>query len=272
MKKDITLLILLCLNSVCIVACPERIKEFYTTYLTNVLQDDFKNTDLCKAYLTEGLIEKVDRLINATGIDPILRAQDTNRDAIETLSVEELTNDWYLVKYFWKKGDANSIIEIPLKAQDVNGVCKITYITPIWNKLQYGDELLTCKDGKIGKIDQTSPLSFLKSFYNAYVSEYCDMPEGLNAKLSSLRSRYLSNKALEQFKNAESENLKDGLAGYDRLIDNFDFDCLWCKTIQFTHLNGDDYQMTYQVAKKTYKVGITLKKKGNSFLIDGLLF
>lgn len=270
MKKVTAVLLLLCCNYVCIGACSTTTKEFYRSYLNNFLQDDSKNVVLCEIYLTEELIYKVDRLTSATGADPIIRGQDATKDAIETLSVEELGDDWYLVKYLFRKGDKNTLVEIPLKAQNVNGKCKITYITPIWNDSQYGDKLLTCQGKGSNKIDQTSELQFIKSFYNAYISQYCAMPKDLSSKLSSLRQHYLSPAALAQFKSAESENLKDGLAGYDMLIDNFDFDCLWYWSLEITHLNGSNYQITYNTGNQIHKTVITIKKQGNNYLIDRL--
>ncbi len=264
------MLAVVCLHSVCAGACPEQIKAFYTAYLNNVLHDGSKNADLCGIYFTEALMGKVIRLRNATGSDPVIRAQDANRDALETLSVEDLADDWYLVRYFWTKGDGDSVVEIPLKAREIGGRCKISYITPVWNGVRYGDGLLSCGD-EINEIDQTSELSFLKSFYDAYTAEYCNMPEDLSSRLSSLRSRYLSHGALTEFRNGESENLKDGLSGYDMLIDNFDFDGSWRDGLEITHLSGDHYQISYRAAGKVYRIVVAVKKRGGrGYLIDGV--
>lgn len=270
MKKFLTALILLCLSSACMAACPEQIKEFYTAYLSNILRNDSGNAALCKTFFTEELIDKVDRVGNATGADPVIRAQDANEDTIETLSVRDLGDDWYMVSYLWKKGDKGTLTEIPLKAQMIDGNCKITYITPVWNGNRYGDELLTCRDTAKVSIDQTSGLSFLKSFYAAYTAEYCAMPKDLNGKLDSLRVNHLSKDVLEQFKNAEAENSEDGLPGYDLLIDNFDFDCLWCESLTVTHLKDDSYQIVYNASDKVHKMIVTVKRKDNNWRIDRL--
>lgn len=272
MKRFVTILIFVfCCNSVCIGACSEQIKAFYSAYMNNLLHnDDFKNAVLYKTYLTEELIEKVQRISCATGVNAIIRAQDVNEDAIETVAVKDLGKDWYLVTYLWKKGDNSTLTEIPLKAQEVDGKCKITYITPIWNGSQYGDELLTHRDEKASRIDQTSELSFLKSFYDVYLSQYCVMPKDLNSKLSTLRLHYLSQRALAQFENAELENQQDGFVGYDLLIDNFDFDGMWLKNFKVIHLNENYYQITYSGSDKVYKMGITIKRIDNNYLIDDL--
>lgn len=94
--------------------------------------------------------------------------------------------------------------------------------------------------------------------------------EELGSKLSSLRQHYLSPAALAQFKSAESKNIKDGLAGYDMLIDNFDFDCLWCMSIEITYLNGNNHQITYSADSKRHKIVVAIKQQGNNYLIDRL--
>lgn len=271
MKRYITILILLvCLKSTCMGDCSGIVKTFYLSYMNNILQNNDANDILSKTYLTEELLGKVDRLRNATGIDPIIRAQDVNEDAVETVLVERMTDDWYLVKYFWKKGDPSTLIDIPLKVQGGEEACKITYITPIWKGSQYGDELLSCKNKMVDKIDQTSELLFLRSFYDIYLSEYCDVPKDLSSRLYALRVDNLSAHALEQFKKAERESLGDGLTGYDVLIDNFDFDCLWHESIKFMSLGGNNYQMTYKIGGKVYKIVVAVKKENNAYLIDGL--
>lgn len=270
MKRVIPVLLgLLCFSQVCSAACPKQIEAFYSAYMHNMLQDDSKNEALCETFLTEGLAEKLHRVGNATGSDPILRAQDMNEDAIETLTVQALGGDWYRVSYLWKKGDESTRTEIPLKAQETGGRCRITYITPIWHGARYGDELLAAGDGAATDIDQTSGASFLKSFYDAYTALYCRMPEDLHAKLASLRSRFLSQQALEQFRDAESENEKDGLDGYDLLIGNFDFDCLWRRSLHVEPLAADDYRVSYENGVRVCETTVSVKRRDGGYVIDG---
>lgn len=250
--------------------CLEQIKSFYTAYLTNVLRDNSKNEALCRKYLTKELLDKLQRVGNATGGDPVIRAQDANMDAIETLNVEKLTGGWYMVSYLWDKKDTNSITMIPVKAQNMDGECKITYITPIWNDAQYGDELLSCKSLEAGGINQSSEPLFLESFFKTYVSIYCAMPKDMNAQLVALRADNLSKNALEQFKNAEKDNINDGLSGYDLLIHNFDFDCLWCKSVKVSRLKDGEYQITYSTENNKYKVDVTIIKQDNRYKINSL--
>ena len=64
------------------------------------------------------------------------------------------------------------------------------------------------------------------------------------------------------------ENQKDGFNGYDLLINNFDFDCMWCKSFKINQLGDNVFQITYQPGSKTYKIIITIKKQNNRYLID----
>lgn len=263
----------LCFSEICSSACLDEIKTFYTKYMTNILNDHSKNKDLCKTYLTEGLIAKVQRMATASGGDPIIRSQDVNADAIKTLAVRKIAGDWYMVSYLWNEKDNTTLTEIPLKAQNMDGKCKIVYITPVENGIQYGDELLSCgEDMKVSKIDETSGKSFIESFYKVYLASYCAMSNDIDARLASLRLSNLSPAALQQFKKAESENQEDGLYGYDLLINNFDFDCMWCKSLQVTQLKDGEFQVTYQGGNKTYKILVAIKHQDNRYLIDRISF
>ncbi|MEG1586517.1 MAG: hypothetical protein RR346_06555 [Bacteroidales bacterium] len=147
MKRFLLLpLLVLCFNTICLCGCSDPVKTFYITYMENMLQHNSKNELLLKKYLSEGLLEKVTRVINATGSDPIIRAQDINSDAIETLSIKCLSKNWYMVSYYWNKKDDDTLIEVPINVQNIDGHCKITYITPIWNGSRYGDDLISCGD------------------------------------------------------------------------------------------------------------------------------
>ena len=98
MKKIFILLLLIISLKPCFVGNPEKIRTFYVSYMNNLLNRISENKELCQRYLTKGLIEKNGRVVSATNSNPIIQLQDINNDAIETLNVEELNNDWYIVK------------------------------------------------------------------------------------------------------------------------------------------------------------------------------
>lgn len=268
--KYILFISILLINSTKLCACSDSIRLFYTTYLMNILEDNSKNEVLCKKHLTDQLVEKVNRLINVTGADPIIRAQDTRLDAIETLNIKALSNDWYLVSYYWDRQNINTLIEIPIKAINENNTCRIIYITPSWNGSQFGDQLLTCKDNEAIKIKHDSTNSFIKSFYNAYTNEYCKAPKDLINNLISLQDKYLTKIALIQYKNAKCENLMDGHAGYDILIDNYDYDIDWDKSLKFIKLEDMNYLITYKGNNKEHYIIISLIKDKEKYLINNI--
>lgn len=108
--------LLLCFSAICSGACIDEIKTFYASYMTNILNVDSTNEALCRKYLTEELAAKLQRMRNATGGDPIIRAQDMNSDAIKTLNVREIADDWYIVKRgdMMSADDVVDILAVPL--------------------------------------------------------------------------------------------------------------------------------------------------------------
>lgn len=221
------------------------IKEFYKAYATNILSSQYQlNDSLFRKYLTKRLIGKIDRLRTAIDADPIIRAQDFNERALKTLNAWHLEGEWYMVNYVWNVNQDSVGINIPLKVIDLDGQYLIDYITPEWNGSEYGNKLLCGNLGEI-TVDSRSPLLFLKSFYTAYISEYCHMPENLMSRLLMMRNEYLTPNALAQFDKAANEYKSDGKLYYDLLIDFFDFDCLWIPSMTFTKLDENTYQMHY---------------------------
>lgn len=273
MKRNIilTVVLLLCFSFKGYSGDLEEIKNFYRKYMIHVLEYYSRNEALCKNYLTDEMISKVKRMSDATGGDPIIRAQDMDSVAIKTLNVRKLSDDWYMVSYLWNENDSTDITEIPLKVKHINGKCKIAYITPFENGTQYGDELLYHFGDTITyKIDNTSEKSFIESFYKSYAATYCSMNKDMDQKLSELRLSNLSETALKQFKKAEEEALYDYLYGYDILISNFDFDCMWFKSIKITELSNSNYQVTYQAGDYMYKINIKTKYRDGRYFISDI--
>ena len=101
-------------------------------------------------------------------------------------------------------------------------------------------------------------LDEIKTFYTSY--------------MMNLLKNDSNNIALCKMSKAELENQKDGFNGYDLLINNFDFDCMWCKSLKFVQLGNDDFQISYQVGSKTYEIIVTIKKQNNRYLIDKISF
>ena len=137
----IALFILSGFGNIAFASCMERVKEFYLQYMSNIEGefDSEKDKELKETYLTETLLNKsIPEMVERTDADPIIRAQDMNKTGIETLAVNSLGSDWYMVSYYWKKGDESTLTQIPVKTTGAGDSCKICYITPEWEGLEYG--------------------------------------------------------------------------------------------------------------------------------------
>lgn len=243
-----------------------EIRNFYVAYTAGLLSDNSSPDSLMKKYLTKRLIEKVRRIRTATGADPIIRAQDFSENMVETLKIKHLNNNWYMVSYTCDDSHTN----IPLRITQIKGQYLIDYVTPDWNDSLYGDNLLF--DHPVPQtINTSAPLSFLKTFYEAYTMEYCSMPENLLPRLEALRKKYLTPNALSQFEAAANEYRLDGGIGYDLLIDYFDFDRLWLPSVKFIQLEDEDtYQMCYMRGKTLYTIKLKVTRQGKEYRIDSI--
>lgn len=120
-------------------------------------------------------------------------------------------------------------------------------------------------------IDTGSALSFLGSFYDAYLTAYCAMPRDLDERLAALREEWLTPRARELFRGAEAENRLDGTPGYDALVAGFDFDCLWLPELRITPLPDNRYRVTYPVGETIHRIGIMVTRENGKYLIDDIL-
>ncbi|MDR2621268.1 MAG: DUF3828 domain-containing protein [Dysgonamonadaceae bacterium] len=245
------------------------IKDFYMAYTTNIISEISSNDLLIKKFLTKRLIERVNRIRTATGSDPVIRAQDFREDAIETLRVKHLEENWYMVSYDWIIDEKVNQTNIPLRVVKTDVHYKIDYITPEWNGSLYGDTLLY-NHLEPQEIDASTPMSLLKTFYKAYTMTYCSMPEDLNLRLAVLRSEHFTSNALAQFEEIANEYEQDGYINYDLLIDYFDFDRLWFPSIQFTQLKKDAYQICYMRGEILCTIIFKIVKQDNEYRIDSI--
>ena len=95
--KRICIIFLLFLN-LSLYASPTFLENFYKAYMQNMLTGhDGENIELCKQYMPLSLMQKMQRVSEVIDCDAIIRSQDVNENAIRTLSVEDIGNDWYLV-------------------------------------------------------------------------------------------------------------------------------------------------------------------------------
>ena len=248
------------------------VQSFYSSYLKNTSNatDEKANKWLVNKYLTQELIAKVERMKAATDADPIIRAQDFDASLINTLKVKHLEGNWYMVSYA-ANSPTGKPIEIPLRVANIGGRYLIDYITPEWNGSKYGNSLLLEK-ASVQKVDTTSPLSFVKSFYKAYVMEYCKMSADLSVRLNKWREKYCTPNALQEIQVAAEKHQEEG-NGYDLLIDTFDFDCLWLSSISTTPIDHSTYKVLYKKGDNMLvSVNIKIINKGSEYFIDHIFF
>lgn len=119
----------------------EMLRAFYTKYITNMLENrDGENQALKKEYIVPGMLEKIPEMIENSGSDPILRAQDVNQRMLNTLKIKSLDKPgWYMVSYSWDGSDETCI---PVKSINSGNKIMIKYIVPVEQGLRYGDELI----------------------------------------------------------------------------------------------------------------------------------
>ncbi len=108
------------------------VKTFYTEYMNNILEGRGASAkakyDELLGNLTPALQDKIAQLIETTGADPIICAQDVIPSMIETLMVESQQDGWQLVSYTVSYADVASRTEIPVKVDFVDGKLCITDI------------------------------------------------------------------------------------------------------------------------------------------------
>ena len=77
----------------------------------------------------------------------------------------------------------------------------------------------------------TSPINFIRSFYECYISHYLAMKPELEAELKALRDRYCTKATIQQYYEglASVGEVESGF--FDTLIDNVDFDPSWCSSL-----------------------------------------
>ena len=119
----------------------KMLRVFYTKYITNMLENkDIENQALKKEYIVPDMLEKIPKMIENSGSDPILRAQDVNQKMLNTLKIKDLDKlRWYMVSYSW---DGSNETCVPVKTINSENKIMIKYIVPIKQGLKYGDELI----------------------------------------------------------------------------------------------------------------------------------
>lgn len=251
----------------------KHIKLFYDLYMECIETGNRKmESDLLDKFLTPEMQKKRGRLVDATGADPILRAQDVPQHGRETLTCRHLESDWFEVAYRtfdWGVQDTVTI-RIPVRTEeDKKGKVRINYIVPEWGGSRYGDYLFDIQPQKV--TDQLDARTLVETFFKAYVYPYATMSPSLEKHLEQLRKRYCTPFLQEKYAAIKQEYLKDGETK-DPLIDYADFDIFWYPSIRIYPIDTQTFQISFDTdsAKgwsKEIKVKVT-RQKGRFILSD----
>ena len=219
------------------------LQRFYTAYIRSIdrmLEDDQRDSIIATA-LTPEMQEKTHRLVAATGVDPILRQQDTRSGLEKTFRARQLKGDWYEVSL----GGAKELVRIPLHVKQVSGRYIIDFITPLWRGEEYGDHLMANPLASSTSIDNSSEEAFILSFYQRYLSTYLSLSRDMASLLSQLREQYCTQETIGLHRERmEAGDIEDGY--YDVLIDYVDFDPAWVPSLQVRpQTGGEGYEVTY---------------------------
>lgn len=230
-------------------------------------------SDLLRSFLTPEMQEKRGRLIDATGADPILRAQDVPEHGRQTLTCRHLEGDWFEVAYrsfSWGVQDTVTIRIAMRTEEDEKGRVRINYIVPEWGGSRYGDYLFDIQSQRV--IDRLDARIFVETFFKAYVYPYATMPPSLEQDLEQLRKRYCTPSFLRgKYAAIKQEYLEDG-ESIDPLINCADFDAFWHPSIRVDSIDSLTFRIGYDTDgtkgwHKDIKMMVT-REKGRFLLSD----
>lgn len=253
----------------------EQIRFFYDRYMECIETGNRKmGSDLLRSFLTPEMQKKRGRLIDATGADPILRAQDVSEHGRQTLTCRHLEGNWFEVAYrsfSWGVQDTVTI-RIPMRTEeDEKGRVRINYIVPEWGGSRYGDYLFDIQSQRI--IDRLDARIFVETFFKAYVYPYATMSPSLEQDLEQLRKRYCTPSFLRgKYAAIKQEYLEDG-ESIDPLINCADFDAFWHPSIRVDSIDSLTFRISYDTddAKGWRKdIKMMVRRERGRFLISDI--
>lgn len=228
------------------------LKGFYVEYMKGSLKK--------KEYMSEELIKKLERMQVMIGLDPIIYAQDIVPEMIKSLSVSHIRKQWYKVTYQTSFNRKEGFTNIFVKIKD----SEIVSIYPWMINIDDIDQTFIPN-----KISNEDNLSFVRTFYENYISYYINNSKGLHQDLKVMQNKYCSSSLLKKKQDIQNEYSLNGEEGFDPLIGNFDFDKSFLKSLKFNKIDDGKVLFEYDGAfQKEIRLYIHTKKDGNSYLID----
>ena len=232
----------------------EQIKDFYACYMKAIETCNQKEENkLLQDFLTPEMQEKKGRLVQVTGSDPLLRAQDVSEYGRQSLACRHLDGSWYEVSYRWDESDTVGI-KIPVRIKtDAKGKTRICYVTPYWGGSSYGDSLLdiaeqTVDDGKDAE-------TFVATFFKTYAYNYVKMQPTLEQELGLLRQTYCTADMQGKY-NALSQQYMDDASPVDPLIGCADFDAFWYSSLRVKPLGKNWFELSYNADANGWSIHV----------------
>lgn len=248
----------------------EQIKEFYACYMETIeAWNQKKEIKLLQDFLTPEMQEKKGRLVQVTGSDPLLRAQDVSEYGRQSLACRHLEGSWYEVSYRWDENDTVGT-NIPLRIKtDSKGEMRICYITPYWGGGSYGDSLFDIAEQAVK--DDKDAETFVETFFKTYAYTYVKMPPTLEQDLGLLRQTYCT--ATMQGKYITlSQQYMDDANPMDPLIGCADFDAFWYNSLSVKPLENNCFEVSYNTGTNGWciHVKVMVSEQNGKYRISDL--
>lgn len=198
---------------------------FYRAYATEFLHGTDQRADsLLRRHCTEAFYEKLQRMIEDTDGNPLLRAQDYTDHALQTLQTRPLGDEWYEASWQWQPGSARGE-RIPLRLEHKGGEWHVAYVTPYAYGAACSDTLFFQPGESPYSVQPgAAPTDFLRSFVQSYAAIYATLQPHTAKRTATLRKAWLTDEAQADFRQAAQAQADEGWPDYDLLIAGFDCD------------------------------------------------
>ncbi len=202
-----------------------RIEKFYKAYMD--LERRSNTQRLTEGIFTPRVLEKIHRVGESGGYDPIIDAQDTNEHGVRTLKCRHLGGNWYEVSYWWdEQKQTVKSLKVTGRGEDM----RIDFLSTQTDASVWGDSILNIPKPPLP--DEThGAKEFVESFYAYYTYFYATMVPNLETELEAVRNRYCTPELREAF--AAARKAREGEMGQniDILVGDCDFDLSWYRTL-----------------------------------------
>jgi hypothetical protein len=246
----------------------EHIKNFYIRYMEAMEKSDTEMIDSLELhFLTPEMRAKKGRLVDVTGGNPLLRAQDVSDFGRQSLQCSHLEDDWYMVSYRWNEKDSVGI-HIPLRiVQDAQGQSRIGYVTPESAREGYGNQHFDIPEVVIE--DDKDACTFVETFFKAYVYPYVRMLPSLEQELTRLRQTYFTPDMQKEYATMLQMFLEDANP-IDPMIGCADFDAFWYSSIKVTPIEGNLFKIEYNTGDSIICVKLIVMRQNGKYRISEL--